>query len=62
MLKAAVTACSILLASTLAAQEEPSQLNTVLDIDALYTPLESQPIHGETALNLLNELETKHYS
>jgi carboxyl-terminal processing protease len=28
----------------------------------LYTPLESQPIHGETALNLLNELETKHYS
>jgi len=62
MLKAAVTACSIFLASTLAAQEEPSQLNTVLDIDALYTPLESQPIHGETALNLLNELETKHYS
>ena len=62
MLKTAVTACSILFASTLAAQEEPSQLNTVLDIDALYTPLESQPIHGETALNLLNELETKHYS
>ncbi|MDG1027053.1 MAG: carboxy terminal-processing peptidase [Gammaproteobacteria bacterium] len=62
MLKAAVTACSILLASTLAAQEEPSQLSTVLDVDALYTPLESQPIHGETALNLLNELETKHYS
>jgi len=62
MLKTAVTACTILFASTLAAQEEPSQLNTVLDIDALYTPLESQPIHGETALNLLNELETKHYS
>jgi len=62
MLKTAVTACSILFASTLAAQEEPSQLNTDLDIDALYTPLESQPIHGETALNLLNELETKHYS
>ena len=62
MLKAAVTACSILLASTLAAQEEPSQLSTVLDVDSLYTPLESQPIHGETALNLLNELETKHYS
>ena len=62
MLKTAVTACSILFASTLAAQEELSQLNTVLDIDALYTPLESQPIHGETALNLLNELETKHYS
>lgn len=62
MQKAAITACSILLASTLIAQEDPDQLNTVLDIDALYTPLESMPIHGDTAVKLLNELETKHYS
>ena len=62
MQKAAVAACSILLASTLIAQEDTDQLNTVLDIDALYTPLESQPIHGDTAVKLLNELETKHYS
>jgi len=60
--KALFTACSIVLTTTLIAQEEPAQLNTVLDIDALYTPLESQPIHGDTAVKLLNELETKHYS
>ncbi len=60
-----VIACSLLLAgitSTLLAQEEPAQLNTVLDIDVLYSPLSSQPVHGETAVSLLRELETKHYS
>lgn len=62
MQTAAVAACSILLTSTLIAQEDPDQLNTVLDIDALYTPLESKQIHGDTAVKLLNELETKHYS
>ena len=62
MQKAVITACSILLTSTLIAQEEPPQLNVILDIDALYTPLESKPIHGDTAVKLLNELETKHYS
>ena len=62
MQKAAVAACSILLSSTLIAQDDPDQLNTVLDIDALYTPLESKPVHGDTAVKLLNELETKHYS
>lgn len=62
MRKAAITACSILLTSTLIAQEDPDQLNTVLDIDALYTPLLSKPVHGDTAVKLLNELETKHYS
>lgn len=62
MQKAVIAACSILLTSTLIAQEDPDQLNTVLDIDALYTPLESKPIHGDTAVKLLNELETKHYS
>jgi len=58
----AITACSILLTSTLIAQEDPDQLNTILDIDALYSPIESKPIHGDTAAELLNELETKHYS
>jgi len=62
MQKATVAACSILLSSTLIAQDDPGQLNTVLDIDALYTPLESKPVHGDTAVKLLNELETKHYS
>ena len=38
MQKTAVIACTILLASTLIAQEETEQVNTVLDIDALYTP------------------------
>lgn len=62
MIKTAITACSLLMTSTLFAQVEPAQLNTVLDIDALYTPLESQPIHGDTAVKLLSELKTKHYS
>ena len=62
MQKAAVAACSILLTSTLIAQDDTDQQNAVLDIDSLYTPLESKPIHGDTAVKLLNELETKHYS
>ena len=44
------------------AQENISQLNTILDVDALYAPLESREIHGETAVDLLRELQTKHYS
>ena len=62
MQKASVAVCTILLTSTLIAQDDTDQLNTVLDIDSLYTPLESKPIHGDTAVKLLNELETKHYS
>ncbi|MFB0988662.1 MAG: carboxy terminal-processing peptidase, partial [Gammaproteobacteria bacterium] len=62
MQKAAVAACTILMTSTLIAHDDTDQLNTVLDIDSLYTPLESKPIHGDTAVKLLNELETKHYS
>ncbi|MDD9890499.1 MAG: carboxy terminal-processing peptidase, partial [Gammaproteobacteria bacterium] len=44
------------------AQEEINQLNTVLDIDALYEPIASQEIYGETAVSLLEELQTKHYA
>ena len=43
------------------AQEDPAQLNTVLDIETLYEPVEPLPIHGETAVELLEELQGKHY-
>jgi carboxyl-terminal processing protease len=33
-----------------------------LDVEALYAPLLSEPIYGETAENLLSELKEKHYS
>ncbi len=56
------TLFGLALATSATAQDEPSQLNTVLDIDALYEVIESQPIHGETAIALLQELQTKHYS
>ena len=62
MFKVAVLAAFACFAGSLLAQEEISRLNTVLDIDALYTPLESKEIHGETAVNLLRVLQTKHYS
>ncbi len=48
-------------AGTLQAQEEEI-LNPVLDVDALYTELSSEPIYGRTAAELLQELEDKHYS
>lgn len=61
--------CQIGVASSLAlvsgfglAQESVSQLNTVLDIDALYEAVEPEPVHGKTAVELLQELQTKHYS
>ena len=44
------------------AQNDLDQLNLVLDIEELYEPVASQEIHGETAVNLLEELQTKHYS
>jgi len=44
------------------AQEDLSQLNIVLDIDALYQPVASKPVHGDTAIELLRELQTKHYA
>ena len=60
--KVALFAVSLFLAGNLLAQEDLTLLNTVLDIDALYIPLESKAIHGETAVSLLRELQTKHYS
>ena len=44
------------------AQENPAQLNTVLDIETrILKPVEPLPIHGETAVELLEELQGKHY-
>jgi carboxyl-terminal processing protease len=43
-------------------EPEAPLLNAVLDIDTLYTPLESENIYGQTATALLEELQTKHYS
>ena len=47
--------------STEASQElrEPS---VPLDVDALYQTMEPIPVYGRTAIELLRELETKHYS
>lgn len=62
-------ACQVGLASSLVlasgfglAQESVSQLNTVLDIDTLYEAVEPEAIHGKTAVELLQQLQTKHYS
>jgi carboxyl-terminal processing protease len=49
------------LASFIAAQEEAGSL-PALDVDTLYSPLSSEPVHGKTAANLLKELKDKHYS
>ena len=43
------------------AQEDSAQLNRVLDIETLYEPVEPLPIHGKTAVELLGELQGKHY-
>lgn len=50
------------LASVISAQDDPSQLNTVLDIETLYTPVVSEQVHGVTAAELIEELQTKHYT
>ncbi|MCP5357283.1 MAG: carboxy terminal-processing peptidase [Pseudomonadales bacterium] len=42
--------------------QEPSALPPVLNIDALYNELSSEPVYGKTAAELLKELEDKHYS
>ena len=56
-------ASSLVLASGFGlAQESVSQLNTVLNIDALYEAVEPEAIHGKTAVELLQQLQTKHYS
>src|SRR5690606_8627226 len=41
---------------------EPAEVLEPVDIEALYTELSSEPIYGETAVELLAELEDKHYT
>ena len=61
--KATAVALFTLQSAVIAAQDaEPPELNALLDIDALYTPVSSQPVHGKTAVALLEELQTKHYA
>lgn len=43
------------------AQENSDPVNLVLDIDALYKEVESLDIYGDTAVKLLEELQSKHY-
>lgn len=58
---AALLAWLCLAAGGAAAQEDVARLNTVLDIDALYEPASAREIHGATVLELLEELQGKHY-
>ena len=59
-LRSGLIALVLLHCGTAYAQENPDQLNTVLDIETLYEPVEPLPIHGETAVELLEELQGKH--
>jgi carboxyl-terminal processing protease len=42
--------------------QEPEVLNPVLDVNTLYTALSAEEVYGNTAAELLAELEEKHYS
>ncbi|MDF1765635.1 MAG: carboxy terminal-processing peptidase [Gammaproteobacteria bacterium] len=53
---------SIAISTPLWAAEGVAELNSVLDIDELYSPMSSEEIYGETALELLEQLESKHYA
>ena len=51
----------IWISSGFAQEEESIHLSETLDVGALYEPIASLEIHGETAVNLLEELQTKLY-
>ena len=40
---------------------DPFELNAILNIDELYAPLEPEPIYGDTAIELIDVLQSKHY-
>ena len=44
------------------AQDVEDELPERLDVDVLYASMSPQPVYGRTAIELLRELETKHYS
>jgi len=48
--------------SPLLAAQEPVELDPVLDLESLYQPIQSELIYGQTATDLIKELEEKHYS
>ena len=52
---------SLVWASVGMAQDEEIHLSESLDVETLYQPIASLEVHGETAVSLLEELETKHY-
>ncbi len=57
------TAGLLLLLSVPATQAiEPEQLQAVLNIDELHAEFSSEPVYGRTAVELLKELEEKHYT
>ena len=53
---------SIAISTPLWAAEGVAELNSVLDIDELYSPMSSEEIYGEPALELLEQLESTHYA
>ena len=57
-----VTVSALPFAAAAQEADDLSQLNTVLDIESLYQPVAALPVHGDTAVELLRELQTKHYS
>lgn len=60
--KALTFTCITVFTHGVFAEEDPRHLNTVLDINTLYQPLSGEEVYGETAVALLRELQTKHYS
>ena len=42
--------------------QETVELEPVLDLESLYQPIQSELIYGQTATDLIKELEEKHYS
>ena len=52
---------SLVWASVGMAQDEEIHLSESLDVKTLYQPIASLEVHGDTAVSLLEELETKHY-
>jgi carboxyl-terminal processing protease len=52
----------LLFISSLTLAQEPAELEPVLDLESLYRPIQSELIYGQTATDLIKELEEKHYS
>lgn len=59
---AGVAAILALLLTVSPSVADEEGLPEVLTVDALYTELHPEPVYGETAMELLRELDTKHYS